>query len=392
MSVYPPNNACGPLPQVLCFHVEASADSLHDLSLRVVPAPSHGSTPSSSAHHMSTPSPRWIRKRALSSNDEIVEQLYDTVQRQVSWTTHRPVRGWYVHLCSPAFPPGSAWPIQPIQKEDNTTGTPLSLSIRTRINQAYMSKLYKSIDEAKDATHHLQTHEHFTTVMLGDTGSNQEAPLPAHTTARPPRMTANHARRRSAGLSVSAHSRQASMGTNSERIFASSANQIGSHIPSQPPSCGSQPSHCTLLITEQDARQDADTSSPSWSTWMRKSVESNTFVQTLRTRGNQFSIWWTDAPLPGSTGQDRPVEVLRFEDVSSFWTFRKGLRGQISLQQAAVAALNIDIGVYMAVRTTIVHAISLISLLDRTVLHGFPRRTQCMWNKACFVTYLHAHH
>ncbi|KDQ54698.1 hypothetical protein JAAARDRAFT_38371 [Jaapia argillacea MUCL 33604] len=78
----------------------------------------------------------WYKERFL-TDDEIVEQVLDNATTSVCWSIHRPKRGWYIHIRSPAFPPHVHIALQPLPK-----GSPffaeaaMSFACRTNIPRA----------------------------------------------------------------------------------------------------------------------------------------------------------------------------------------------------------------------------------------------------------------
>lgn len=55
----------------------------------------------------------WNQVRTLVET-EIIEVLTHMPSNRVSWTTHKPTKGWYIRLRSPALPPGAAIPLTPL--------------------------------------------------------------------------------------------------------------------------------------------------------------------------------------------------------------------------------------------------------------------------------------
>ncbi|KAL0579233.1 hypothetical protein V5O48_002795 [Marasmius crinis-equi] len=55
----------------------------------------------------------WFKERFLGDN-EIVEHVMHNASSTVCWTIHRPLRGWYIRIRSPTFPPGVFIPISPV--------------------------------------------------------------------------------------------------------------------------------------------------------------------------------------------------------------------------------------------------------------------------------------
>lgn len=55
----------------------------------------------------------WKQVRALAET-EIIEVLTHVPSNRVSWTTHKPTKGWYIRLRSPVLPPGTSIPLTPL--------------------------------------------------------------------------------------------------------------------------------------------------------------------------------------------------------------------------------------------------------------------------------------
>ncbi|KAK1222925.1 hypothetical protein PQX77_014202 [Marasmius sp. AFHP31] len=55
----------------------------------------------------------WFKERFLGDN-EIVEHVMHNQSSTVCWTIHRPLRGWYICIRSPSFPPGVFIPLTPV--------------------------------------------------------------------------------------------------------------------------------------------------------------------------------------------------------------------------------------------------------------------------------------
>ncbi|THV02620.1 hypothetical protein K435DRAFT_338796 [Dendrothele bispora CBS 962.96] len=55
----------------------------------------------------------WYKERYLEEK-EIVEHIIHSSTRTICWTVHRPLRGWYIRLRAPDFPPGVFIPLAPV--------------------------------------------------------------------------------------------------------------------------------------------------------------------------------------------------------------------------------------------------------------------------------------
>ncbi|KAK7029514.1 hypothetical protein VNI00_014547 [Paramarasmius palmivorus] len=55
----------------------------------------------------------WYKERFLAEH-EIIEQVVHNQSSKVCWTIHRPMRGWYIRIRSPSFPPGVYISVTPV--------------------------------------------------------------------------------------------------------------------------------------------------------------------------------------------------------------------------------------------------------------------------------------
>ncbi|KAI0028949.1 hypothetical protein K488DRAFT_57506, partial [Vararia minispora EC-137] len=55
----------------------------------------------------------WYKESFL-TEDEIVEHVVDNASSTTLWTIHKPLRGWYIHLRAPSFPPKSFIAFAPV--------------------------------------------------------------------------------------------------------------------------------------------------------------------------------------------------------------------------------------------------------------------------------------
>ncbi|KAF5329364.1 hypothetical protein D9619_009187 [Psilocybe cf. subviscida] len=74
----------------------------------------------------------WYKERFL-TDTEIVENLVHNPTSTIYWTIHRPLRGWYIRIRAPSFPPGVFIPLTPVPPS-SSFHTEAALSFNTRTN------------------------------------------------------------------------------------------------------------------------------------------------------------------------------------------------------------------------------------------------------------------
>ncbi|TFK37521.1 hypothetical protein BDQ12DRAFT_143606 [Crucibulum laeve] len=75
----------------------------------------------------------WYKERFLGDN-EIIENVVHSPTNTICWTIHRPKRGWYIRIRSPAFPPGAFILLTPVpQTSPYHTDGSLGFGSRTNI-------------------------------------------------------------------------------------------------------------------------------------------------------------------------------------------------------------------------------------------------------------------
>lgn len=174
------------------YLVTTETQSVADLRLQITQDPNGPSQSQSSFN--ATPSaplrPIFFRERTLTAQDEIVDRLIDATTAQAVWTIHRPTRGWYLHLRSPALPPTFTIPIRPARPEfvtstmgvQDPTSTPLTFSLGTRIHQQPLARCREWIGHlvgdhtpSHTNTKHTQSDD-FTAVELNGTAEPTQQP------------------------------------------------------------------------------------------------------------------------------------------------------------------------------------------------------------------------
>ncbi|PWN37612.1 uncharacterized protein FA14DRAFT_187696 [Meira miltonrushii] len=360
------------------FSIETASESLTDLDLHIVPINStkeHVQTTATASPH--TPA-KWIRKRILTENDEIVDQVIDVEKRRICWTSHRPTRGWYQYLRSPMLPPNVRIPLQPPKGivKSVVGSTPLSLTISTRLQLSQLDQLHHRIDcpdmDQKGGESGSTSNADFTTVNLS--GNHSTHALNATTQSSAIRSTgvensstsqSGHARRRSTGNSIS-HSGKRSVSNPSstpvvpEEEASEDLSQSSIMVEEQDPDqfetmdgCQSEVRPCTFVLTDelaavmQTPAKVQTSSSPGWARWAW-SMLPDMVRPALRLDGSKsFSIVWVNAPST-STRASQAVEVLRFEDQSGLLSWKGQRIGRLLIQKHAVQALNLDLGLWIA--------------------------------------------
>ncbi|KJA22616.1 hypothetical protein HYPSUDRAFT_139010, partial [Hypholoma sublateritium FD-334 SS-4] len=72
-------------------------------------------------------------KERFLGDDEIVENIVHNATSSVEWSIHRPIRGWYIRIRSPTFPPGVFIPLTPVSA-GSVLHTEAAMSFNTRTN------------------------------------------------------------------------------------------------------------------------------------------------------------------------------------------------------------------------------------------------------------------
>jgi hypothetical protein len=317
-----------------------------------------------------TRKPQWFRERQLTEDDEIVDALLDAKTGQVKWMTHRPTRGWYLHIRSPNMPRDMAIPLQSV-RGTRAGSTPLSLCIGTRLDTSTLHKLNEHIAESNPTSEKLpDTSAHkddqFTIISLDTHNGFPTHSSPAkreasttHARASSMNLEKSHARRRSAGFRISeSTSRHPSKsfetamvgeveeqeedenGRHSEASSTKEGNVSNQNITSEPQSC-----HFTLNDVVQERNPQAKVN---WAKWAWGNIPEPIRAPMTLDISKTFSIVWLDAPQQQHKGG---IEVLRFEDDTKWWNWKGKRRGKIVVQQEAVKALRLDLGFWITVST-----------------------------------------
>ncbi|KDN47950.1 hypothetical protein K437DRAFT_273538 [Tilletiaria anomala UBC 951] len=160
--------------------------------------------------------PVFFRERVL-DEEEILENLIDARTGHVYWTSHRPRRGWYMFLSSPALPLKTTIRLRPTQSSQSSPSTQLVLSVRSQVATQLAMGLNATIEEAAQCRLE-QSHE--TTVRQAAQQEVQAsaARITSVTSPDPEALDATHARTSSRSAHVmirqgtEGHSRKRSVG------------------------------------------------------------------------------------------------------------------------------------------------------------------------------------
>ncbi|KAI0041677.1 hypothetical protein FA95DRAFT_1526240 [Auriscalpium vulgare] len=74
----------------------------------------------------------WYKERFL-ADEEIIEHIMDNATSTLLWTVHKPLRGWYLRLRAPSFPPTSFIALLPVPSS-SPYHTPAALIFSCRTN------------------------------------------------------------------------------------------------------------------------------------------------------------------------------------------------------------------------------------------------------------------
>ncbi|OCH84117.1 hypothetical protein OBBRIDRAFT_799351 [Obba rivulosa] len=73
----------------------------------------------------------WYKERFL-ADDEIIEHVVENATSTITWSIHRPKRGWYIRIRAPSFPPGVFIALLPVpQSSPYHAEAALTFSCRT---------------------------------------------------------------------------------------------------------------------------------------------------------------------------------------------------------------------------------------------------------------------
>ncbi|KAK0545798.1 hypothetical protein OC844_007311, partial [Tilletia horrida] len=164
--------AAAPPSPTTAYLIHTETSSLHDLRLQISLAP----PASAAAAPQKQPlRPLFFRERELSDQGEIVDHLVNASSAYVPWSIHKPARGWYLRLRSPALPKGTALPFRPPRKAENGTSagasgdrgaqeedpagatagpsrSPLLISLPLTLHLASLRRAKETIDDALDTS------------------------------------------------------------------------------------------------------------------------------------------------------------------------------------------------------------------------------------------------
>lgn len=339
--------------RVLEYYIETVSDDLIDCRLQIV--------------HPGASKAVWYRERSLSEDDEIVDKLVDARTGRIAWTSHRPVRGWYLHLQLPFLPREKGIPLRPV-KSNRVGCTPLSLSLGTRLDTSSLHQIDSLISQPWTGNQIAEEEvlpkedNRFTTVSLDrheESSSEPTREMPSHARSSSATISRGHARRRSGRISAtkpsSRHvSRSSQVGPLGESQEGSGdgksrgTTEIETYQagPRVVQNISPQPEVCHFLLTD-DVQARSTQSQVSWSRWAWNSMPASMRSPLSLDSSKTFSVLWLGAPIPAN--YDSTIEVIRYEDDAAWWNWKGKRRGRILVQEEAVKALRLDLAFWMAV-------------------------------------------
>ncbi|KAI0061294.1 hypothetical protein BV25DRAFT_774325 [Artomyces pyxidatus] len=86
----------------------------------------------------------WYKERFL-ADEEIIEHIVDNATSTVLWTVHKPLRGWYIRLRSPSFPPTTFISLVPVP-QSSLYHTPAAMSFSCRTTSPPAASAKSSLD------------------------------------------------------------------------------------------------------------------------------------------------------------------------------------------------------------------------------------------------------
>ncbi|TKY90113.1 hypothetical protein EX895_000111 [Sporisorium graminicola] len=386
----------------------AAADNVGGLVSYIVHTDSHGISDlrlqvSKEASSSKQPlRPVYFRQRTLTEHDEIVDNIVDANSGRTCWTIHRPTRGWYLHLRSPALPQGTAISIRPADKDGNDpTASPLTFSVNTRIRPQALGRVQPRIASLTGDTDQHETDSASGSTSITVDAANQglaiQTPdaqgsgevvqgVAVAATGREERKphSGGHARRRSGATGSGKHSfdlrHPSSAVTRSPMIAESddeppSTSQPDPHrhslsrlaIPSHTNSSSTVPSPqssgadrpysptlpsalstsasrtSTFLLTDGQEPSKQSEAPQGWARWAYSKLPSEIRPSLSLDADKSFSLHWLDPPRTGGQGTaGQSVEVVRFEDQSGRWMWNSHTRGRLTLQASAMQAVGLQ--------------------------------------------------
>lgn len=340
-------------PAKTSYLVTTQTEDISDLRLQVaIERPSAPSKGSSSAI------PVWSRQRQLSEQDEIVDRLVDIRSRTTAWAIHRPTRGWYIHLRSPALPLGFVIPLRPARPEVVTrqigacdpANVPLEFALTTRVNREALARCHFCTSQAESGRRRQcrgEDREEFCAVDLSgssgplngkvrsssssggssNTSSSRKTEFNGGHTAKTSSISATgyvhgripsdlHTRRKSASGTSAVDGLRHSSGTLSGATVQDvvvveeqdASTPKAEAPPPVPPTRASRPRECRFVLTEgpagtQDVSSQEDAAESTgtghrlgWAKWAWGQIPDVLRPPLNFDTSKQFSILWTNAP------------------------------------------------------------------------------------------------
>ncbi|CDU23690.1 uncharacterized protein SPSC_02319 [Sporisorium scitamineum] len=328
--------------------------------------------------------PVYFRERTLTEHNEIVDNILDANSGSICWTVHRPTRGWYLYLRSPALPQGTAISIRSGSKDENDpTASPLTFSVNTKIRSQALDLVQSRITPLNaGANQHQGDNASGSTSVQVDSANRGLAisieendargqvmqGVAVAATGREDRKThsGGHARRRSGATGSGKHSLDArhpsSAVTRSPMIPETddepaptpkqphrqslSRLAIPSHTNSSavsfPPILRRRPTLLPHPTLHTGPSKQSETPQ-SWARWACSILPSRIRPCLSLDADKSFSLYWLDPPSIDGQGATREsVQVVRFEDQSGRWMWNSHTRGRLTLQVSAMQAVGLQ--------------------------------------------------
>ncbi|CBQ67475.1 conserved hypothetical protein [Sporisorium reilianum SRZ2] len=344
--------------------------------------------------------PVYFRERTLTEHNEIVDSIVHADSGRICWTIHRPTRGWYLHLRSPALPQGTAISIRAGAKDqDDPTASPLTFSVNTKVRvQALDHVLPRITASTHSADRHQASSTPESTGVERDTdhrglairtqdddadGQVMQGVAVAATGREDRSMrSGGHARRRSGATGSGKHSFDArhpssavarspmipesddeptstsqqqqqpprhslprlAIPTHTTSSTTPSPHSSGADRPYSPvlPSTPSSSASRTSTFVLTDGTKQSETPQ-GWARWAYSILPSEIRPSLSLDADKSFSLYWLDPPRTRGEGTAREsVQVVRFEDQSGRWMWNSYTRGRLTLQVSAMQAVGLQ--------------------------------------------------
>ena len=385
------NDACDDDASI-SYVVHTNSHGISDLRLQVSQEASSSKQPLR---------PVYFRERVLTEHNEIVDKILDATTGRICWTIHRPTRGWYLYLRSPALPEGTAISIRASDKdEDDPAASPLTFSVNTKVRTQALELVRPRITSTTNDKDQLDGNnaEASATALVDKATPGlarridcESAPddvmqgVAVSATGREDRKPASggHTRRRSGATGSGKHgldSRHPTSAVTRSPMIPETEDEAGStaqqshHQPlsgltiptskansstaASPQSSGADRPYSptlpstrspsasytsTFLLTDGRAPHQHSETRQSWTRWAYSLLPSEVRPSLSLDADKSFSLYWLNPPSANhQAAQLDSVEVVRFHDQSGRWMWNSHTRGRLTLQAKAMQAIGLQ--------------------------------------------------